>query len=156
MDSTKRRIFHFNSSKESQMKPPIFTMRIMQCTFIVSVLMFIYVLRITHPPVKSVDATLQWIIVLIAAVSALAGFIVQQLLMRTPSQSLPQAPNSTPLNRWFSGHIFRFATAESVALFGFALRMMGSTSVIVTLLFGSSLLLLLIWQPGTCPPQNKS
>jgi hypothetical protein len=137
------------------MKKPVFTVRVMQIAFIVSVLMFICVLHVTHPPVQNVDSTFQWIIVFIAISSAIAGFIVQKLMLRPPNPSLPQKPNSTPQARWFTGHVIRFATAESVALFGFVLRSLGSTSVVVTLLFGGSLLLLLFWQPGDCPAQEN-
>jgi hypothetical protein len=135
------------------MNPAIFTMRIVQCAIIVSVLMFIYVLHIIQPAAQSVSATMQWTIVLCAIVSALMGFIVQRIFLRAPSPSLPVKPNSTPRSRWFAGHIIRFATAESVALFGIVLHMLGSSSILVTVMFASSLILLLIWQPGTCPPQ---
>jgi F0F1-type ATP synthase membrane subunit c/vacuolar-type H+-ATPase subunit K len=137
------------------MKQPLFTMRVMQVAFITSVLLFMYVLHAAHPPVQSVPPALEWAIVICAAASALAGFIVQKALLCPPSQPLAAARNSTPLNGWFTGHIIRFATAESVALFGFVLRMMGSSSVMVTVLFGSSLLLLLLWQPGECPMENE-
>jgi hypothetical protein len=130
-------------------------MRVMQCAFIVSVLMFIYVLHVSHLPAQSVNATFQWAIVFCAVSSALAGFIVQKLMLRPPNPSLPQKTKSTPQSRWFSGHIIRFATAESVALFGVELGFMGSTSIVVNLLFGGSLLLLLLWQPGICPAQEN-
>ena len=137
------------------MKQPVFMTRVIQCSIIVSVLLFLVVLRVVHPPVQNVNAALQWAIVLCASASAVAGFLVQKAMLRPPSLSLSAAQNSTPLNRWFSGHIFRFATAESVALFGFVLRMMGSSSVFVPFLFGSSLLLLLLWQPGDVPMENR-
>ncbi|MGP8269695.1 MAG: hypothetical protein ACLQLH_06475 [Terracidiphilus sp.] len=138
------------------MNPAIFMVRIMQCAMIVSVLMFIYVLHIIHPVPHGVNASLQWSIVCCAIVSALVGFIVQRMMLRAPSQSLPATDNSTLLRPWFAGHVLRFATAESVALFGFVLRMMGSSSILVTVLFVSSLLLLLLWQPGAVPTQTES
>ncbi len=137
------------------MSPAILLVRIMQCAFIVSVLLFIFVLHIVHPAPHSVNASLQWSIVLCAIASALMGFIVQGIWSRAPSQPLPAAQNATLRSRWLSGHILRFATAESMALFGFVLRMMGSSSVLVTVLFVSSLLLLLLWQPGAVPTQSE-
>jgi hypothetical protein len=136
------------------MNPAVRVVRTMQFAFIVSVLLFLYVLRAVHPATHSVSAPLQWALVLCAIASAGMGFIVQRILLRPRNPSLPAAPNSTPLARWTSGHVLRFATAESVALFGFFLRMMGSTSILVYLLFGSSLLLLLTWRPGTVPPST--
>ena len=138
------------------MNPAILVVRTLQCAMIVSVLMFIFVLHIIHPTPHSVNASLEWSIVFCAIGSALMGFIVQRMMLRGPSQSLPATENSTLLRPWFAGHVLRFATAESVALFGFALRMMGSSSILVTGLFVSSLVLLLLWQPGPVPTQTES
>jgi hypothetical protein len=138
------------------MNPALVTVRTLQCAMIVSVLMFIYILHVIHPAPHSVNATVQWSILFCAMGSALMGFIVQRRMLRAPSQSLPATDNSTLFRPWFAGHVLRFATAESVALFGVVLRMMGSTSILVTVLFVSSLLLMLLWQPGTVPTQTES
>jgi hypothetical protein len=137
------------------MNPVIFQLRIMQITFIVSVGLFYYVICTIHPAPQSVNPSMQSAIVLCAITSALMGFIVQRIMLRTPSQSLTEKQNSTLFSRWFAGHILRFATAESVALFGVVLHMLGSSSTLVNVMFICSLLLLLIWQPGTCPPKNE-
>jgi hypothetical protein len=138
------------------MNPAILTVRVMQLMFIVSVLLFILVLYVDAPATQSVDATVQWSIVCCAIASALSGFIVQRMHRRAPSKSLPGTQSSTPRGRWFTGHLVRFATAESVALFGFALRWLGSSSNLVTLLFAGSLLLLVVWQPGEVPAASES
>jgi hypothetical protein len=138
------------------MNPAIRTVRVLQFAIIVSVLLFIYVLHTIHPEPRNVDATLQWAIVCCAIGSARAGFVVQRVLMNAPDRPNSRAQGSTPRSRWLAGHVIRFATAESVALFGFALRMMGSTSNLVTLLFAGSLLLLILWQPGEVPTSIES
>lgn len=138
------------------MNPTIVLVRTMQCAFIVSVLLFAFVLHIIRPAPHSVSASFQWGIVFCAAASALMGFIVQGVWSRSPIQALPAAQDAALRSRWLTGHILRFATAESVALFGFVLRTMGSSSILVTALFVSSLALLLIWQPGVIPTQTAS
>jgi hypothetical protein len=138
------------------MNPKSHVLRIMQVTFIISVGLFYYVSGTVHPAAHSVNPTVQWAIVLCAAASALMGFIVQPILLRGPGQPLPENQNSARLTRWMSGHILRFATAESVALFGLVLHILGSSSVVVNVLFGSSILLLLFWQPGAIPAQTES
>ncbi len=138
------------------MNPAILMVRVMQFAFIVSVLLFIYVLHLIHPAPHSVNASVQWSIVFCAFASALMGFIVQRMMLRAPSQSLPATQSSNLPGPWFTGHVVRFATAESVALFGFVLSMVGSSSILVPVLFVSSLLLLLLWQPGTVPTQTES
>jgi hypothetical protein len=127
----------------------------MQIAFIVSVLLFLYVLHTLDPATQNVSASIQWVLVFCAIASAEAGFFVQRRFQRPRAPSLPATKNSTPLSRWFSGHVIRFATAESVALYGFVLRMLGSTSILVYLLFGSSLILLLMWRPGAVPPSTE-
>jgi len=136
------------------MNPVVRVVRIMQFAFIFSVLLFLFVLHTVHPAAQHLSASFQWGIVLCAIASAGMGFIGQRAFLRPSAPSLPTNQNPTPLARWFSGHLLRFATAESVALFAFALRMMGSTSILVYLLFGGSLLLLLTWRPGTVPPST--
>jgi hypothetical protein len=137
------------------MNPVIRVVRILQISFIVSILLFIRVLHLIHPATHSVNASMEWSIVFCAAASALMGFIMQRVILNAPDRP-NSGQTSTPRGRWFTGHVIRFATAESVALFGFVLRMMGSTSNLVIVLFAGSLLLLLFWQPGGVPTANES
>jgi hypothetical protein len=138
------------------MNPVKFQLRIVQISFIISVGLFYYVISMIHPTANAVNSPMQSAIVLCAIVSAYSGFWLQQRFLRIRSQSLPTESKSTPLSRWFAGHILRFATAESVALYGLVLHMLGSSSTLVNVMFICSLLLLLLWQPGTCPPKNES
>ncbi len=137
------------------MNPVIFQLRIMQIVFIVSVGLFYRICFTIHPAAQSLNPSMQSAVVLCAIASAMMGFIVQCILLRAPNQPLPDKQDSTLFRRWFTGHLLRFATAESVALFGLVLHILGSSTVLVNAMFVSSLLLLLIWQPGTCPPKNQ-
>jgi protein-S-isoprenylcysteine O-methyltransferase Ste14 len=138
------------------MNPIARQLRIAQVAFIVTVGLIYYVSGTVPPVAHSVNSSIQWAIVLCAIASVLAGFIVQRTMLRTPSQFLPAAQHSTVLVKWKAGHILRFATAESAALFGLVLHTLGSSSVLVNILFGSSILLLLFWQPGAIPAQSES
>jgi hypothetical protein len=141
------------------MNPAIRQVRIMQYTFIVSVLLFYYVgstIHPPHPPTTPVPLTMVWGMVFCAIASALGGFVVQRMLLRAPIPSNPATQDVTARSRWFTGHLVRFATAESMALFGFALRFLGGPSTQVYLLFGGALLLLLLWQPGAIPTSTES
>jgi hypothetical protein len=138
------------------MNPAIFLVRTMQVVFIVSVLLFYFVLHVVCPAPQSVNAYLQWVIVCCAIASAMAGFIMQRVILNAPDRPNSLGQTSTPKGRWLTGHVIRFATAESVALFGFVLRMMGSYSNVVIALFAGSLLLLVVWQPGEVPTATES
>jgi len=153
LNSTEK-FFVSNPQGKVRMKPVILQLRVIQFSIVVSVLLFLLVLHTIQPATRNVSAPIQWALVLCSIASAELGFVGQRIFLRPRDPSLPATKNSTPLARWFSGHVLRFATAESVALFGFFLRMLGSDSVLVYLFFGSSLLLLLTWRPGTVPSET--
>ena len=138
------------------MNPVIRVVRILQFAFVVSVLLFYFVLHLTNPAPRNVAPAVQLAIVCFAIGSARAGFVVQRVLLNASNRPDSTTQNSTPRSRWFAGNVIRFVTAESVALFGFALRMMGSYSNVVIALFVASLLLLLFWQPGKVPTAAES
>jgi hypothetical protein len=138
------------------MNPAIVKVRTMQVAFIISVVLFFFVSRTFPPPVQKVNATFQWAIVSCAVFAVLSGFIVQRILRRVPNMPLSMIQSSDLLRPWFSGHVVRFATAESVAMFGLILRSLYGPSNVVTFLFAGSLLLLILWQPGEVPAANES
>jgi len=138
------------------MNPAIRVVRILQFAMIFSVLLFYLVLHLIHPAPQNVDSTVQLAIVCCAIASAMAGFIMQRAVQNAPDRPNASGQTSTARGRWLSGHVVRFATGESVALFGFVLGIMGSTSNVVIALFAGSLLLLVFWQPGEVPAENES
>jgi hypothetical protein len=138
------------------MNPITRQLRIIQVAMIVSVGLFYYVRSTTPPAAHKLNPTVQWAIVSCAVASALMGFIVQRILARSPGTSHPGSQISARFSPWFAGHILRFATAESVALFGFVLHTLGGPPVLVNCLFAGAMLLLLLWQPGTIPAPTVS
>jgi len=122
---------------------------------VASVLMFFYVGRTLPVAPDNAAASFQWAIVACAIASALGGFIAQHVVQRASNQTARPAQDSTKLARWQMGHIIRFASAESVALFGFVLRSLGAPSTIVNSLFAGGIILLLVWQPGTAPTPSE-
>jgi hypothetical protein len=137
------------------MRPVVFQLRIIQFVMVASVLMFFYVGRTLPVPSQNEAASFQWAIVACAFASALGGFIAQRVVQRASNQTPRSAQDSTQLSRWQMGHIIRFASAESVALFGFVLRSLGAPSTIVYSLFAGGIVLLLIWQPGAAPTPSE-
>lgn len=139
------------------MDPAIRLVRILQFAFIVSVLLFFDVAtRLLRPPAQSVNPAVQWTIVIVSIACASSGFLVQRMLRRTPNMPLSTIQRTDLLRPWLMGHLIRFAMAESVALFGFVLRGLGSSSKLVNTMFAASLLLLILWRPGEVPTPNES
>jgi hypothetical protein len=84
-----------------------------------------------------------------AAVSAVSvGQTLRQKLVFAPAAALISDPESTAiLRKWRGGNIVSFVFAESVMLFGVALKFMGERWNIVAIFFAAGLLLLLLWAP---------
>lgn len=55
--------------------------------------------------------------------------------------------DGTALGRWRQGHLITFALCESVALFGFAFRMLGGDLLQAAPLYVLAFALLLVWAP---------
>lgn len=138
------------------MNPVSFQLRVMQFAFIASVVMFFFVGQTLIPATPSINATFQWVIVFIAIGSASMGFVLQRIFLRAANKHASTAQGASALRVWRAGHILRFATAESVALFGLVLQSVGASANIVYALFGGSALLLLLWQPGAVPAETVS
>jgi hypothetical protein len=92
----------------------------------------------------------QGFVVLAALWSAVSGFTMQRKIARLKPRP-GQSARSTPSTRWLLGHILRLATAVSVGLWAFFLHFIGGYPWLTDSIFGLSLILLLIWQPGTTP-----
>ena len=138
------------------MNPAIRVVRILQIGIIASVVAFFFISSKLPIPTQNVNASLQWAIVFCAIASALVGFIGQRSFLRVPNQAPSAMQWSSARGRWFAGHVLRFATGESVALFGLVLRSLYGPSNVVTALFAGSLLLLVFWQPGEVPTETES
>jgi hypothetical protein len=137
------------------MTAPEPTMRILKYIFIVSILLFIFVTiqvpsRVTRPPQQPIEL----ILILLALLNLAMGLNARRLFARLGLANAKRGAQSTPLNQWFTANIWALAMIESCALFAVVLHMLGSSAKMVALLFGCSLLGLIIWSPGTPPTLN--
>ena len=135
-------------------------LRFLQIVFILLVLMSFAISRwcLTDSDLirHGTGAYIQILFILVALETVRMGFKMQRVMLRTRSQSLPPTLKSTPQSRWMAGNALRLATAAAVGFQAFVLHLFDGSAILVNLMFASSLLLLLIWQPGTCPPNNQS
>jgi hypothetical protein len=91
-----------------------------------------------------------WIVIIAAIWSAVSGFTMQRKINNTSTR--PQkASRSTPLSRWKAGHLLRLSSAAAVGLWALVLHFFAGPDWIVNALFALSVLLLLIWRPGSAP-----
>lgn len=94
---------------------------------------------------------IQWVIVLAAVYCALSGLTLQRKITKGPSRPRPTKTASTPSSRWGVGHLFRLASACSVAMWGAIIPICKGPLWLAYVLCGLGILLLLVWSPGTEP-----
>jgi hypothetical protein len=98
---------------------------------------------------------LQWAIVLAATYGAVSGFTFQRFLNKNRPRSRLGGAGSTPYRRWSVGHLMRLATACSVALWGAVTPILKGPLWMAYAFCGVGILLLLVWTPGTPPPDTS-
>ena len=94
----------------------------------------------------------QWIVVLCATYCVLIGFWIQRRVLRANRSGKRR---STLLGRWRAGHVLRLASAVSVCLWAFVLRIIGGPTWLVNTIFAVGVILLLVWRPGTRPVETE-
>jgi hypothetical protein len=108
----------------------------------------------TGEPKKNAEfGPIQWSVVFAATYGAVSGFTFQRFLNRERPRSRPSGPGSASY-RWSLGHLMRLATACSVALWGAVTPILKGPLWIAYGFCGVGIVLLLVWTPGTPPPED--
>jgi len=137
------------------MSAPERLLRFLQFAGALSVLLIVEVCRMVHPEARPIGALGQWIIALLAIVSGALALLGQKLIAHVHLRSRKSVPLLTPLGRWILANVSRLSLAQSISLYAFVLHVQGGSAVLVYVLFGSSLLLLLLLRPGASPPRSE-
>jgi hypothetical protein len=116
------------------------------CSIALYVLVGEEVIR-THPRTAP-GASMYYIFTIAGVAMVLSTFAVRMLLVKKAESSLTQDPaNPALLHRWRGGYIVSYAFSEIVAVFGFALRLLGFSLSQVASFYVAGLLLLLFMRP---------
>lgn len=82
-----------------------------------------------------------------AAVWAIAtGFVMRKKLFAQSAEALPVDPQKA-LNRWRAANIIGFTCAMNPTIFGVALKFIGASWLVPSILFAVGLGLLVLWRP---------
>ena len=95
------------------------------------------------------------LIVCAAAIwGAVAGFTIQRKLLSGNTTIQTKGTKSNSFTRWRAGNLIRLWSAASVGIWALVLVEFGGSQVLAGLLFAASLLLLILWKPGSDPPKS--
>lgn len=124
------------------------TMRILYCTFVLSVFLYEFSAEQIGPEPNKANP----IFVIGLAVVSLAIVIIALGLRRkyvgSAEETLRLSPdNPTALGRWRVGQILSLALAESVAVYGLALRLIGTPLKVAAPFYVGAIVLMALWWP---------
>ncbi len=102
------------------------TLRAVQWSMLVSVLLYAIVGEAIGPRPRGVNPTLSYLFTTAAVAVIGVIFVVRRTLVLPAAASLAIHPDdSISLNHWRTGYIATYALCEALALFGLALRFLG-------------------------------
>jgi hypothetical protein len=74
-------------------------------------------------------------------------FFRRRNLLPAAAQLRVDANNVSAITRWRLGNLFSFCISMNVVLFGFVLKILGSTWIVAGPFFAAGILLLVLWRP---------
>jgi hypothetical protein len=109
-------------------------------------LCFVFVVQTINTPRRNVSALILVAFALATVYSIVVGFVMRNKYFAKSAAALPRDP-SKALSLWRVANFTSFSCATSMAVFGVALRFLGSTWVVLGIFFAVSLAFLVLWRP---------
>jgi cytochrome b561 len=133
------------------------TLRMLQWTMLLSILLYIAVGEILGPRIRHVDATLSYMFSTLAVGIVGTIFVVRRTLVLRAASTLANRPDDhLSLNQWKTGYITTYALCEALALFGLVLRFRGSELQQSLLFYVGGFVLLFFFRPRQPEPQPST
>ena len=124
------------------------TLRIVQWSMLLSILLYAMIGKLAGPQVRQVDPGLSYIFSTLAVGIVGTIFVVRRTLVQRAAISLAEHPDdSLSLNHWRTGYFATYALCEALALFGLVLRFLGSPMQQSVLFFVGGFVLLFFFRP---------
>jgi len=140
----------------SKMQMTLRNVRIIHGVILVSVLLYMLVIFQVHPREGYLSPAMPGAFAVFCATEIAVALFLRSRLLPPCMEILRSNPGDPQaLGRWRTGNIISFVFAETVALFGFALKFLGTSWFVAGPFFAAALFLLLIWTPRIdLPSQN--
>ena len=125
-------------------------MRLIHGAFVVSWFLFILVLKFAVPPQSpgNIPGFLPLVFGFVCVSEVGLAFFLREQIVTSAEAVLKSDPeNSTALAKWRTGNLLSFCFAETITLFGLALKLLGFEWRVAAIFFAAGLLFLLLWMP---------
>lgn len=124
------------------------TLRTVQWSMLLSILLYVAVGEILGPSVRRIDPALSYVFSTLAVGIVGTIFVVRRtLVLRAASTLATQPEDNISLNQWKTGYITTYALCEALALFGLVLRFRGSELQQSLLFYIGGFVLLFFFRP---------
>jgi hypothetical protein len=124
------------------------TLRAVQWSMLVSILLYAIVGEVLGPRARAVDPSLSYLFSTLAVGVVGTIFVVRRTLVMRAASSLSEHPDdSLSLNQWKTGYVTTYALCEALALFGLVLRFRGCSLQQSALFYVGGFVLLFFFRP---------
>ena len=104
------------------------TLRLLQWSMLVSILLYIALGEFVRPATRAVDPSVSYLFTTMGVALIGVIFVVRRTLVARPAISLATQPDDiVTLNHWRTGYIVTYALCEALALFGLVQRFLGNS-----------------------------
>jgi hypothetical protein len=124
------------------------SMRVLHLVFLAAIVGYLYVAERFLQSTKDVPISLVESLAIVAVIMVVIAFIFRRTLLASAIKGLQRnASDATALGRWRTANILSMVLAVSVSMYGFALRVTGSSRRVSWPFFIVSIVLMLLWTP---------
>jgi len=124
------------------------TLRVVQWTMLLSILLYVAVGEIMGPRIRHIDPTLSYLFSTLAVGVVGTIFVVRRTLVLRAAETLATQPeDNLSLGQWKTGYVTTYALCEALALFGLILRFRGSELQQSLLFYVGGFVLLFFFRP---------
>ncbi len=134
--------------KSRIMETVLRTLRILQIAMLVSIALYVWIGERVAENVVRANPVFYYAITFVSISVVGVIFVVRRVLLSRFEAQLSTRPNDNALlGRWRAGYIVLYALCESIALFGFVLRVLGFPLARIWVFYLSGFALTLVFGP---------
>jgi hypothetical protein len=110
--------------------------RLLHFVFLLTWFLFILCIQVAKPQARTVQPTILYALAIVGIMDVAGGVALRKKRVGAPMEVLRCEPeNGVALAQWRGGNIFSFAQAETVTLFGVALKFLGASWSVAGIFF---------------------
>jgi hypothetical protein len=122
--------------------------RILHAVFLLTMFLYIVVLRLIQSADQTVPAGIVFAFALVAFSDVGIALFIRSRKVRASEEKLRTQPNDPgTLNQWRVGTIISFVLAETIGLLGFILKFLGAEWKIAGAFLAFAIFLMFLWMP---------